>query len=444
MTSNLDYSNAGTSAGPQPPNTALPGSAASSGDYASTVLIEELGAPSGNQPRTVTLQGPSLPFMGTKWGGKNALFTTWLPGNGDEATQHDLGPQEVPKEWQGEWKRTMMGKAPTYATDQNGGQLVIVDPEALVELLEDIYRGGQRLRVTWTVSSAGNPSANGKKVREGRAREWEFNYTRIQDIAWSVTFEWQSRGTRAQAAASVRDGSLDAAAARVNVLQSQLASAVADADFIASNAAIYKSATSLTLGQLENMASAPSVLVNGVGRNIEQFQSKLSQLAGIATTLASQPVAVANAAVNIAKNAIAAGNQFVDSLGQIPLETMSLKSSVKDLMRSFRYFGTVSDTSYQATLASQQLVEQIQARTLSAPLTGSITPQSASVAQDDLLAVYVTKDGDTPASVSLHFYGTMDHGLDILQANRMPWHQAGFTKGRPLIIPRLKSSQRGA
>lgn len=298
------------------------------------MLIEELTAAPGKRPRTVTLQGPGLPFQGAKWGGSAPIPTEWYSGNGDEATQQHMGPEEAPSSWQGEWNRTRMGKAPSLATGADGEQITVVDPDTLATLLEDMWRAGARLRVTWTQASD-DPSGRGKKVREGRASTWNFAYTRIQDIAWEVTFVWQSRGQRVQTVTSVRDGALAASAAKMNLAHADLASQTATATFIESNSAIYKSASTFTLGQLESIASAPTALAHQLQQKVLQVESQMQQVVDIAQTLDSTPQAIAGTAINIARNAVALANQFVDQLGSVPVEVMQTagKSSVHDLDR---------------------------------------------------------------------------------------------------------------
>jgi hypothetical protein len=435
----LDTTNSGVLPPPQPYGQGGLASSLSS-DYSSSITIEELAAPAGQQPRSVMLCGPGLPFQGANWGGTNALATKWYPGNGDEATQQHLGPMEAPTNWKGEWNNTRMVRAPSYYSG-GSGLTTVVDPLTLATVLEGILRGGARLRVTWGQSSE-SPSNRGKFVREGRAKDWDFSVVRVQDISWTVGWEWQSRGTRKQTVTSVRDGALDASSAKMNLATANLASQIASAPFIASNSNIYKSATSITLGQIESMANSPTVLANSLQRDVLQVQTQLQQVADIANTLASQPTAVVNAAINTAKSAVATANAFVDQMGQLPIELMSNKTTVHDLLRGYVYFETTSDLTYQAALAALAVVRQMQSRAPTPSGAGHLSPQDAQSQSGDMIAVYVTKDGDTPARLSVRFYGSMDHGVDILQANRYPWHTPFFQKGSILWIPRLTTQQK--
>jgi phage tail protein X len=411
--------------------------------YSSSVVVEELDAPDGRQKRSVTLIGPSLPFMGANWGGRNSMKTTWYPGNGDEATQQRMGPAEIPSHWSGEWNRTRFGRQPAKAVLDDGSPLTIVDPETLCELLEDLFRAEMRLRVTWSVSGD-SPSARLKKVREGQASTWDFKYTRAQDIEWSVQWEWQSRGARTQTVTNVRDGSLDAAIAASNLAAANLKSRLIADTFNQSRDRILHSATPLTLGQLETLANAPTLLANSVARSVQQIQSQLEQVGAIASTLASQPASVANSAINVAKNAVSAANQFVDVMGQKPVELESVKANARDLMRAARYFGQVSDAATLASRRAQELVDRMRAKAPIPSGAASQGPSTTSATEGDMLAVYVTRDGDTPQRLSQRYYGSPDHAIDIMTANRLPWYQPSFPKGTALFIPKLKTAQRGA
>jgi hypothetical protein len=435
----LDYSNSGL---PQnkPGVAGNQKAAADSSIGSSSLMIEELSSPPGGQPRMVVLQGPGLPFMGAEWGFANALVTEWYPGNGDEATQQSLGPMELPSQWQGKWSRTMMGRAPSVYRDETGALAHLVDPFTLADYLEAMLRGGARLRVTWAqVSSL--PSGRGRKVREGRCKECKFKYTRVEDIAWEIQFEWQSRGSRVQTVTSVRDAGLNATAARMSIAQQALTQQITSQSFIQSDPSIYKSATPLTLGQIDAFANAPATYVNSLLRQVQQTQSQLQAVANIALTLESQPLQIEQSVVNAARNAVAAAHQTIQQFGQVAFETQSQKSNVHDLLRSFRYFGQTSDATYAAALAAQDVVTQLALRAPTAAGGGSLGVQGAQSSGGDFIGVYSCKDGDTPARISYRFYGNMDHGQDILQANRLPWHQPTFNKGQVLLIPRLKTQQ---
>jgi hypothetical protein len=122
----------------------------------SSITIEEtVTTTPGGKPRRVVLVGAGLPFMGqADWGGESKIITTWYPGNGVEGSQQNLGGTLMPSTWSGEWKRTLMGRSPSVFTDETGTRRALVDPHELWLALDDIRKGGARLRVTWAASSS--------------------------------------------------------------------------------------------------------------------------------------------------------------------------------------------------------------------------------------------------------------------------------------------------
>ena len=402
--------------------------------FSSSLVILELDSAAGQQPRQLTLKGPSLPFMGANWGSKQIVITTWYQGNGDEATQQVLGPQETPTRFSGEWRRTMLGKAPAQYSDEVGHIDDVVDPQILRDALEAIMRGGMLCRVTWAVqgSNDNDPSSSGKIVREGRITSCDFKHTRIQDIAWEAEFAWKSRGATAPRVSSVRGNTVNAdSAAFIATLNALLAAAQL--------AQLQKfNPSALTLGQLEAVASYPSQVANSLARQVQSLTSSAGQLVQIATTLASQPVQVANRAVDLAQNTVDQANNFKDELGQIPYEGQTTKTKVADLIRSAVSFSTQSDLAQTTARAGEAFARKLQQQFQSTNNKGNNDPTTLAD-PNSVEQVYITKDGDTPQRVSVRYYKTPDHAADILRCNRLPWHLPVFPTGKILIIPALNT-----
>ncbi len=411
--------------------------------YSSQILIEELAGPR----RSVRLNGSTLPLMGAAWKGSQKMTTTWYPGNGDEATQQVLGPTEMPSKWNGDWRRTLMGRTPAIYT--KGDDTKIVDPHILVELFEEIFRGGMRLRVTWIVASTnsvlddlrGVASINAKKVREGRAKEWEFKYTRMQDVLWDIEFEWMGRGgiapprvtsTRSDTVA-ISTGAFEAA-----ILKLKLAGIARSLGNI--------TPSSLTLGQIEAFAGLPTAYVKTLSRKILQMEHNLKQITDIAKKLATQPLSIANVAVDLAHNTMSIANSFTQSITRQPPELLSLKGKSRDLVRAYKHFQLIGDDAREVAVQAQKLAKALQAQkfaTAASEMAGVLDARKQS-GQRAVQQVWITKDGDTPQRISMRFYGSPDHAVDILRCNRLPWHTATFHKGKILIIPVLKSVTGGA
>ena len=416
-------------------------------DYSSTVLIEELDPRGYATPqRQVHLQGPSLPHMGAAWSGENEMTTDWYAGNPDEATQQVLVPKEMPSRWTGEWHRTMMGGTPTLYVDNRegaGGSTLLHDPDVLAQLLEDMFRGGQRLRVTWVVDSnlgrpddpASNNPFGGRKVRVGRAKSWSFKYTRLQDIAWEIEFHWSGRGAAQAAVASTRSaGVADAFGKYADAMQ-----AILDAQDLAQSQKYAPSA--LTLGQIESFAAAPGAIANSFGRKVQQLLNTGKQLADIANTVATQPAQVANAGLNVARETVDQARAMGDSISAIPAEYMATKAKARDVLRAYKNFGQQCDDAYALATAAAAVEQQMlvllarQNVALAADLRGQLAPPQAAA-----IRPYRTRAGDTPQKLSMKFFDTPDRDIDILQANRLPWHTPSFVPGTIIIIPSLSGN----
>lgn len=420
-------------------------------NYGSSLTIEELGpAGPGFQPRKLVLIGPSLPFQGAEWGFENNLVTTWYPGNGTEATQQNLGPREMPSAWEGEWKRTLMGKAPSVFVDEKGDSNQIVSPHVLREVFEEMARAGVRLRVTWNVqgtSIVGNPRDRNTKldrvqiIREGRVKQFRTPITRHTDIKWNVEFHWLGRGGQTDRVASVREDqdlstSSNALEASVNA-----STAAANAKIVSNTPKNRKSATHLTLGQLENLANAPTKLVQGFTRSLQRTVSNFKRVGDIAKKLRSQPFSIANTVVDFARNTTAIANAFVDDMGRRPPEQNALKGKVSSLLRAANYFNRVSNSAVVNARRGYELDTTVRQILVSGANRGALTVrQSSSTRAGDIIAIHISKSGDTPQRVSSKYYGNPDQGGAILRSNRLPLFTPSFRPGQILIIPALTNA----
>lgn len=408
--------------------------------YSSILTIEELNATGSAQLRVVTLVGPSLPFMGAEWGGKNDLATTWYPGNPDEATQQNGGPQELPSSWQGDWRRTMMGGCPTPTLDDAGNASDVVDPSILRDLLEDIFRAGRRLRVTWGTTQQDDGTGGqvypiqGTIVREGRVSTWKFKHRTIHDIEWEATFEWVSRGAVAPRVTSTRDDTLaQTSAPYVAAIQALIdAAQAAQLDNLAPSA--------LTLGQLEGVASGPLLQMSATATATVSLQADLLAVSSIGTSLPNQPVQIAQAAIAHAADARQQSAQVYATFSAVPAELMSANSDAVSVLQAYALFGPLQDAAQQAEIAAYNFYMAMRAALPTQ--TGTLAGKNVTSSPDpsSIITIYPVRDGDTPQKISMRFYRTPDHAKDILKANGMSWHTTVLPKGRQLIIPVISSS----
>lgn len=416
--------------------------------YSSTVSIEELGD-AGEMTRMVILRGPSMPFQGADWGGKNQIVTTFYAGN-KKGSQQMLGPQESPSSWTGEWNRTLLGKSPAIYFDGSSSSEIIL-PMSLWDILEDIFRKGALLRVTW--STHGNEIVgdfdqklrlvNHDVVREGRASTYKFQPDRVEDIKWSIQFDWIGRGDDGDSLTDIaEDNNL---ASLANNLDNSVKKLVAIAKWKAGEVAsgVRKSASHITLGQLEAFADAPGALVNTYIRQLQANINDLQRIGDLALKIRAIPFTIAHSVANAAKNTLVMVNQFRDAASAIPAEQLSLKDKTADILRAWKHVADVRDASDAIARSSWELQMQTTRRIYANVGQGVATvSDSSNTRSGAILATYITKTGDTPMTISVKFYGNPDRGTDILQANRLPWHTPSFNPGLILIIPVLPTSIR--
>ena len=408
--------------------------------YSSAIGIVELDA-YRNPTRTLSLRGGGLPRMGgANWGGENVLPTTWYPGNPTEATQQVLVAKEIPTTWTGEWRLTVINRAPCSWND-GSGEIDVSSPGSLWDIFEDLARKGQRLRVTWAIASSTDGVISRTVVREGRVSHWDFKPSRSVDVEWSVTFSWVSRGATQQRAVAAREADVESAS---SALVSSMAAtiAAANAKIVSQNKNILSSASFFTLGQLETLANAPLAIVQSLVQNLTRITTGLSQIGAIAIDVATLPFSIANTVIDFAKDATDQALQFSDNLGDIPFEQASVSENVGDLMRSFTYFAAVDDEAQSCALAGQIAQQQMRDQFSRHPGGGEIGSNTLQgTRQGMILGIRVVKQGDTPQSVSQLYYGSIDHDIDILRANHLPWHQVSLTPGSLLVIPVVNATK---
>jgi hypothetical protein len=437
----------------------------------SIITIAEI---SGNQGRRVSLIGPALPQWGASWKTTQKVLTDWYPGNGTTATQQVLGPREIPSTWEGQWRRNMMVRAPsTYGSNDVGDQNVST-PANLRDFLDLIFFQGARLQVTWTVNkeevdpTSGDVSAyQFQIIRTGRATEWDFPHDDIDDIHWSIKFDWDGRGGAQQVAASTRD-------ADVATLGSAVISGIDDvmtltsptASFFSTSiglsnsqggsfgfgvvgggsgdpAGIGLAATATTLGRLEAVSPALTAAVATFNANLLQVQNRYQQASVLASKLKTTPIMQTQNVVAMCTTTIVACNNFRQSLSAIPFELdVQLGYSMADLLRVSKFVADLMTSAAQLASTAQDTRTKALPRISPNPGGGRVSGQQTNaMTAAGLIAVYTTKAGETPAQIARQFYGSAEQALFLLRANHLPWGLPTFVGGDVLIVPALTSQQ---
>lgn len=408
-------------------------------DTASELVIEE----QSGARRTIILRGAGLPFAGAAWPAAQRVVTTWYPGNAAQATQHVLGPVERASSWQGEWNTTRLLRSPCVIREEDiDTQIVVADDLRLA--VEDLLRKGALLKVTWA-SRANEVQGDRKIVRLGRATEWSFQYDRIDDIGWSITFEWMSRGPRQQRTIEIDEDAANDS--QLFALSSNL-KAIEDSAFkakmIASRRSLPNSANQFTLGQLEQLVDAPRRLMREFAQAATLLNSRANYLGDIIRKMRGLPFEIAGQAADVAANTIAVANNFIDAMSRTPPEQMDARQSFASVTRNASYYGDgVRQANYtarsarDARVAYERSSQGLTTATGAEGRGGAPTGRVAGLGDGKPLAVYLTREGDTLIGVSIKFYGNEGGVAHIAQSNGLRLTTTVLPVGRVLYIPQL-------
>jgi hypothetical protein len=369
-----------------------------------------------------------MPFRGVPYSVENRVITTWYPGNPIEATQQLLGPKDVPSTWEGEWNTTRLGSTPAKWST-GGSPTTITRASSLAAIVDDLARSSALLRVTWSTDD------NRKLVREGRISVFTPTYDRMDDVRWSITFDWTSRGVSQKRVVTFRGEDLEAAQREALATMNELASVITGAAIVTINSAVPTSASELSLGDLEALAAAPSALLGQVTRLAGALENRIGRVASLATTVAAIPSTLAGQAADAAKEVTATITRVQDELGRIPPDGLTnVSGKPSRIGQAAAYYGTVQRAAQQgveAALALTQVSKQRRAASLQASRKEDRTGPA------DVVARHIAREGETFASLSQQFYGTPERGAVIAKANGFPGYQVAPPAGRNLVIPVL-------
>lgn len=403
--------------------------------FTSEITIEEV---SGLE-RKITLRGPTLPHRGVSWGTQNRITTTWYSGNASEATQQVLGPIEPPTTFEGFWRRTMMGKSPALYSE-GGNETKITTPWVLKELMEQICRQGARLRVTW-VSSA-QIDAFFSLVREGRAASIIFNHDTESDIGWRIEWAWMSRGVTQQKVVALRTGDPASEASQLVLDMNQLVDNFYTDIVINTDGQKKKKGQgvpNLTFDQLSNLADYPNNLVKGVTRDLQKMAKQFQNFTDLVNKVASIPGQVENTVTQAMDNMSTIAKQYSQTVSAIPAEKQSKTTNAADILRNVTLIGKSHDSVNGVTKQVNSVMLQfLKQYSRSGSSGGQATSQGTkNTTPSTVESLYIVRAGDTASSVSLQFYNTADHAIDILKSNSLPWTMTALPVGKVLVIPTL-------
>lgn len=405
----------------------------------SVITIEELtGA-----KRRLELFGPGLPRQGANWGGRLVMTASWNPGNGSDATTHVLAPIEMPSNWEGVWRTTMLVSSPCQFAEAPGQKpKPVAIASSLRDVCESLFRSGQRLRVTWIQGSTHWAFTNRKVIREGFCEEWDFAHARADDIEWTMLWNWVGRGQKKQPAA---DLGKDKEAQSLKKANQELANYVGEVEslkVISANQAVPAGADSFTLGDLEAIANIPKDFAKQVKQFATNVLTRVEDLAEIIETGAGTPLLVGSTVLDIATQATRTFTQLADEMGRdIPDGYSEIEGDAAALVAAADYFIVQQDGAERLASVFAQIEFEARRR------RSGIDPGQRSgdqVAAGGLLAVVLSK-GESFVFLANKHYTNPDLGYVIAIANGFAENEIAPPVGTTLIIPvidtKLLSSQ---
>lgn len=420
--------------------------------YGSYILIEELNGQGEPTGRKLTLQGATMPFVGASWTTEQTIVTDWYPGNATDATQQVLGAKELPSTWTGEWRRRLMGREPATFVDVDTSVSTIVSPHVLFETIRTFFvLSGSALRVSWITAGPtwagnpildreGNPALAGQDVsyalvRVGRLKTITPSFNTISEIAWSMSFEWSGTGDRTNRTPTVREQvNLVAASTQFKNNLDAVAKQI-------SKQTIKKSFLAKTIGSLNQLASAPTKLVDGYTSELSTAAFEFEKVTSVAERFAILPQSVAGSVQNLARSVGRNSRTLKRKLERIPVELMVNYVFVVDMMNAQGSFGEYEDIAQGQSDKAYELDKAVLEQKFAASNTGQIPNDDSRGSGKGILAIHICKEGDTPNSLAIKYYQDADRGDEICKANRLPWQLPKFTKGQILLIPAVPTQR---
>jgi hypothetical protein len=131
--------------------------------------------------RNIRLVDRALPYRPFRLTTVQRCEVDWNGGY-DQGTANVMGAQEAPSTLHGMWKDMFISERSANPPFQLNGSAVDNVRDA-IDLMEDVCRTGQLLQVSWYT-----------QLRHGILTEFEASWENENDVAYTMKFEWTSRG----------------------------------------------------------------------------------------------------------------------------------------------------------------------------------------------------------------------------------------------------------
>jgi len=413
----------------------------------STVFIVE--ETTGEQ-RMLRLLGRAGPYRPVEFDGEQRFEVTWNPGCA-AGTVQVLGAKEGSTTIQGSWKLRYLSDPDCAAwlalgaSGTDAGDTRLYAPIDIVSAVDLIRRAGQVLRVQWA-----------DIVRRGMLKRFKHRWERVEDVYWEMEFEWISQDDVAPPVASpgvdatqvLADfgrvlqrlrGELDAARQTVREWyglasdQEPREDLVGGAPYNAlSPDAVNLLATPGTGGANVTFLSPAADKLAAVNTFADTISGYDSDIQGAMNEWAD----TINAQVDGILSPVQAARRFVDTCGSIipAAENILARNEAVVTETLFRVSDSVllavgevlAVSSATRPAASAALALRNQAADAKNRFLRQIEPQ--------VRAVHTAREGENLRDVSLQYYGTQDHWIDLMDYNGL--EDSVLTAGQVVFIPR--------
>lgn len=377
--------------------------------------------------REVALTERAAPYRPISFEGKHRVSTTALAGFATK-TQQALGAEEMSTTVTGSWKdmyldgRDIASVTSSTSTTIDAGDGTSLPSEAissnaidaardLTELMDDIRRKGQLLRVVWA-----------HLVRIGRLVNFKQKWSNAHDVEWEAEFEWigrdESLKTATPSSPSVTDAVKDLG---TKYLDLQDATAFANIDDLAPGFAdavdIHVTALQQSVLDLENAVAAR---VNGVTTGLDAMRRAMSTCQFVEDTcdlliddLGSR---VAASAVRFDTEATLVSARVTTLLGAPP--------SSLDLTRA--PFG-------QANAAASGMARSLHAARALKNAAGRQRIRIARASEADIIAIVMVRAEEDLRDLAKRYYSAPEEWTRIRKYNAFPGSQVEL--GTIVLIP---------
>lgn len=397
--------------------------------FTSTVEILELTG----RKRSLTLRGGGLPSHGAAFPQRMRLATTWLPGNGTEATQQVLGPEDGSPEWEGYWSTPVLSSLPSLF-EEAGDTKLIARAMTLVKLLDAFTAAGSKLRVTW------QQDGEAIQVREGRIEEFEPSYRTRDDVTWRVQWAWTGRGGASKRVVSLKkDGQL-AQHKKIEAELSKLQTELLAAGIVSSNKDVLGSASSFSLGQVEGFLDGIRNFTGAFASQIELFGSRIRQIGELVRSVEELPANIAQQFVDATATVMsdcAAFKRAVTQRGPEAYARFDQSAGVATIIAASRYLSGATEAADKVVLACAEARASLLAKGGQAPGSSSAQGKPSPA----LAGVVIARQGDTFASIAKRVLGDPALGPAVARSSGYPWFEQAPRVGEVILVPNQASAQ---